>query len=126
MFLLPPAVFFMAGFLYEAFIGWTPNIFAKNFDPAITISVQLLQIAFILLFVFLQVFNKNITLKHIHYFIFGILLKAVILTFILSTLTQVGGDTTAGYWIIGIITLALTFIWKQKFKKSNLKKALAI
>jgi len=116
--LLSPFVFGIIGFLYMLINLFTSLIPAQIGIPAIiTVFMQFIFVIMIFLFVFYQIYNKNITKRHIVALIFG----SVLLFIVISPINELWGKF--GMSIVGIISLILLIIWRKKvLKKKQIKK----
>ena len=116
--LLSPFVFGIIGFLYMLINLFTSLIPAQIGIPAIiTVFMQFIFVIMIFLFVFYQIYNKNITKRHIVALIFG----SVLLFIVISPINELWGKF--GMSIVGIISLILLIIWRKKvLKKKQIKR----
>ena len=112
--LFAPLAFAGLGFLCQAFNLLVPNILAgASVHAAITILVQLMGIAIVLLFVFYQIYHQNITKRHIVSLVFGSVLFFILLTPVQEFAEDVNPDPTQGMLVVGIISLVLLIVWKR-------------
>jgi len=113
-FLFSPLVFAVIGFLFQAFNLLTPGILAKASVPAtITILLQVIGAAAVLLFIFYQMCHQNITKRHIVSLVFGSILFSILLTPIHEFGETGNPDPTQGMLIVGIISLILLIAWRR-------------
>ncbi|MBU0478692.1 hypothetical protein KKC91_09015 [bacterium] len=116
--LLLPFIFGFPGFFYMWSLQAIPNILAKSQPPLFTISIQLVEIIFVLLFVFFQIYHQDITKHHIVALIFGSILYWILLTPIYEIKGVLGLDPAQGYLIVGIVSLILLIMWRHRVLKN--------
>jgi hypothetical protein len=122
-FIFSPLGFGVIGFLFQAFNLFVPNILAGAEVPApITLSVQLFEIVLVLLFTTYQIYNLNITRRHIVWLIFGSLLFFILLTPVQEFSPGRNPDPTRGMIVVGIISLILLIIWTRAVLKNKGEK----
>jgi hypothetical protein len=113
-FLLPPFVFGIAGFLFQAFNLLMPNKLAEtNISAAITLLAQFILVALVLLFVAYQICHQNIAKRHIVSLIFGSILFYILLTPVYEFFGGVSPNPMRGMLAVGIVSLILLIIWRH-------------
>ena len=80
---------------------------------AVTVFVQFIEVAFVLLFVFYQIYHQNTTKRHIVSLVFGSILFFILLTPISEFGETANPDPTQGMFAVGIIVLILLIIWRH-------------
>lgn len=115
MFVLSPFIFGVIAFLFMFFNVSIHTVMAENQISGIPIFfIEIIFIALFLLFVFFQIYNKNITKRHIVALVIGTLLFWIILAFF----QEFGGvpnlDNPAGMAIVSIVALILLFVWRHR------------
>ena len=119
-FLLPPFVFGIAGFLFQAFNLLMPNMLTEaNVSAPITLLAQFILVALVLLFVAYQIYHQNITKRHIVSLIFGSILFFILLTPVHEFAVGVNPDPTQGMLAVGIVSLILLILWRRTVLKNE-------
>jgi len=91
-----------------------PFFFTESGLPAfIMILSQLALIILTILFVVHQIYNKDVTKRHIVSFIFGSILFWILLTPVYEFNLAQNPDPTQGMLIVGVITLISLIIWRR-------------
>lgn len=112
---LSPFTFGVVGFWFMAINIFLPNILAgMQVSGILTILIQVIFIALVLLFVFFQICNENTTKRHIVSLVFGSLLFFIVLTPLHEFGMAENPDPTAGMTFVGIVALILLVIWRHK------------
>lgn len=123
LFLFPPFIFGILGFLFMLSALIVPGSLAQAQVPAsITILVQFVGVALVLLFVFYQIYHQNITKRHIISLIFGSILFFILLTPVQEFVAGINPDPTQGMSAVGIISLILLIIWRHIALKNEYGK----
>jgi hypothetical protein len=111
---LSPFTFGFIGFWIMIINLFIPNILAEMQTPGgITILIQLIWVALLLLFLFYQVYNGNTTKRHIVSLVFGFLLFFIVLTPLQEVGMAENPDPTAGMLAVGIVAFGLLILWRR-------------
>lgn len=113
--LWPPGLFGVAGFFYIP-LALSPVVpmCTKGVPAPVTICYQIIGAAIILWFIFRQVFNKDITDRHMVSLISGAVLFWIILAPLQEFVPGNNPDPTRGMVFVGVISMALLLIWRRK------------
>jgi len=118
--LLPPWAFGILGFLAQGTNFLLANNLAKaGIDGSVTIAIQFAWVAAILLFVFLQIYHRNTTRRHIVSLIVGSLLFFIVLTPLYEFVPNI---KRPGMLAVGVASLALLVLWKRKALREQLDR----
>ena len=112
--LCSPFAFGIAGLMFQAANLFLPSVLAETRIPGIiTILTQIIFATVALLFIVYQIYNQNITKRHIVSLIFGSILFWIFLTPINEFVNGV-----FGIFVFGIISLILLIIWSRTVLKN--------
>ncbi len=118
IYILPVFLFGLIGFLFQATNLLLTNFLAfLNIRAEITLTVQALLFILLILFLVLQIFNKDAKKKHLISFIYGSILFWILLTPILEF-----NEGDRGILYIGAIGLLLLSLWIVLIRKRLNKK----
>ena len=116
-----PFKFALIGFWFMFLTLFLPNILADmEVSGAMTILVQVMWVALVLLFVRYQICNQNTTKRHIVSLVCGSLLFYIVLTPLHEFGMAENPDPTAGMAIVGVIALGLLLAWRRTVLKRGL------
>lgn len=118
--LFSPFIFGVFGFLFILLNSLLiPLFFTESALPAFTmIFAQLALIILTFIFIVDQIYNKNVTKRHIASFIFGSIIFWILLTPIYEFNLAKNPDPTQGMLIVGIISLILLIVWRRIILKN--------
>ncbi len=119
--LWPRGLFGVAGFIYIP-VALCPVVpmCAKGVPAPVAVGYLIISSAVILWFIFQQVFNKDITDRHMLSLISGAVLFWIILAPLQEFSPGNNPDSTKGMASVGVISLLLLFVWRRKvLKKIN-------
>lgn len=106
--------FGILGFLFMAFILFGQGLLAQLGLPgAITIIIQLFIVLLTILFLKYQIYNENITKRHVVTLITGTILFWIFLSPVYEFFPESNADPTQGMLIVGIVSLILLIIWRK-------------
>ena len=112
--------FGILGFLFMAFVLLGQGLLAELGLPGvITIIVQLFIVLLTILFIKYQIYNENLTKRHIVSFITGTILFWIFLSPVYEFFPESNADPTQGMLIVGIVSLILLIIWRKKVLKKQ-------
>jgi drug/metabolite transporter (DMT)-like permease len=121
--LLSPFFFGCGAFLFQAVNLVIPNVLAENGVGApITIFAQVLLIAFVLLFLFFQVYHRNAGRRHAVALVFGSLLFFIVLAPVQEFGNTQNPDPTDGMTLVGVIILVLLLFWRRRVLRDVTEK----
>jgi len=117
--LFPPTVFAVAGFAAQAFFLIIPNEMLKRGIPGPTaVVVVLLFVCLVLLFVFLEVYHRAVTRRHITALVIGSLAPYILLTPVHEFLRfSASANPKTGMTAVGILTTVLLLAWRHAVLK---------
>ena len=112
--LLRPALFGLAGFLFQPLYLIVPNFLAhKNVAAVMTIGIQLVIVLLLMIFIIYQVYSQSTSKRHVVSLIFGLILFWVLLAPLQELAKGANPDPTKGMSAVGVLTLILLFLWKR-------------
>lgn len=114
-FLLPPVVFALAGFVAPVFFLIVPNEMLKRGAPGVTtVVVELAFVCLSLAFVFLEVYHRGVTRRHLTSLIIGSLTPYILLTPVHEYLGRSASvNPKTGMVAVGVIAAILLYIWRR-------------
>ena len=112
--------FGVLGFLYMVFVLFGQGFLAGLGIPGwITIIIVLFVVLLILLFVRYQIYNEDLTKRHIVALITGTILFWIFLSPIYEFFPESNVDPTQGMLMVGIVSLILLIVWRIKVLKNE-------
>lgn len=119
--LFSPFAFACAGFLFQAMNLIIPNALAENNVPSIiTVPVQIILMAVIVLFAGHQICHKDRTVRHIVAVISGSVMFYILLTPIHEFGGTANPDPTQGMLLVGMVSLVLLVLWRHSVLKNEM------
>jgi hypothetical protein len=118
--LLSPFAFGILGFVSQIFNLILGGALAGAKVPAtITLAVQAVQMAVVLLFVFVQIFHRDVTKRHLVSLVIGSLLLFILLSPIHELTHGSGPKPMRGMLVVGVVSLALLILWRRRVLRSD-------
>jgi hypothetical protein len=113
--LIPPAWFALAGFFGQAFFLVIPNEMVKQGVPGATaVAVELTVVCLALAFVFLQLCQQRVTVRHTTALVIGSLTPYILLTPVHQYLWKSSpANPKTGMLAVGILAAVLLFVWRK-------------
>ena len=113
--LLSPSAFFVLAILVQVFFLTVPNEMAKNGTPAVAaILAELVMLAAILSFAFLQLCHRQLSKRHTTALVLGFLMPWILLTPLHEFHRQFAAHkNSTGMLAVGIVALGALLLWRR-------------
>ena len=116
---LPPLVFGIVGFLFQALNLILPNLLAEGgTSGAVTVALQLVFFASALLFAAHQVYHRDATWRHITALVLGSLLFFILFGALQEFNPGMNPDPTQGMLLVSVVSLVLLALWRRSVLKN--------